>query len=102
VPSTIPKPRRHLPRSRELECPVCGQAHTPFSCVPAEQAFDAQPLIVEIEGLLERVDKWNPGWERMSATYALLNSKEWLEKFQRIAAEPATSLQEVSEKDRRG
>jgi hypothetical protein len=33
MPSTVPKQRRHLPRSRELDCPVCGQAHPAFSCL---------------------------------------------------------------------
>jgi hypothetical protein len=49
MPSSIPKPRRHLPRSRELDCPVCGQVHTPFSCVSAEQVTDERDGPKEIK-----------------------------------------------------
>ena len=43
-----PRQRRHLPASKELECPVCGNDHPAFSC--AGVGGDESPLLVAAYG----------------------------------------------------
>jgi hypothetical protein len=95
MPSTIPKPRRHLPRSRELECPACGQMHAAFSCVPAEEILDCSSIIADIKCRRGRVGEWPASSKKVSALFQLRQAQIWLEGFQTI-------IQELAEKEGRG